>query len=156
MNELLEFTFEDVLANELGAMLLYCLQGEDNLCDAIQDGVCLSRKNVFDLLYWTQIGCACEDIACTLNLRRIEVGNILVESATIQVIHYSGITDVSVLLSSSDCKNANLFYAEDIYQWAKKLSAKYGASDFFGGLEPASDKSTQLFSRNGVGTIVKI
>jgi len=156
MNGLLEFVFEGVPANQLAQLIMDCLCEEENVSDATQDGVNLPLKFVLDPAYWSSIGSVGEDKACTLNLRVLRIRSKSVERATLQIIHYSDINDVSVLLASTDCKQGNVSNPEEIYQWAREISEKYSVDNFFGGLEPASDEHTQLFSKSGVGPVKTI
>lgn len=153
MNGLLEFVFEGVPPNHLARMVMDCICEEENVSEATQDGADLPLKSVLDPVYWSNIASVSEDMACTVNLRTLRIGGKSIERATLQIIHYSGTNDVSVLLASTDCKKGNIYAAEEIYQWAREISEKFGVDNFYGGLEPASDVPTQLFSKNGVGSI---
>jgi hypothetical protein len=156
MNGLLEFVFEEVPSNHLAEMVIECVRDKNNVTEVVQDGAPLRVDSVLDSAHLSKIAVGNEDVACTANLKDLGVGEALVECVTLRIIHYGHISDVSLLFSSLDCKRAGISTSEELYRWAKDLSVKYGIVNFFGGLEPASDEHTQLFSKDRVGPVMEL
>ena len=156
MNGLLEFVFEEVSPSHLAAMVIECVREKNNVSEVVRDGVPLRLDSVLDSAYLSKIAAGDEDVACTANLKHLSVGEKLVECVTLRIIHYDDISDVSLLFSSLDCKKAGISTSEELYRWAKGFSVKYHIANFFGGLEPASDEQTQLFSKDRVGPVMEL
>jgi hypothetical protein len=156
MNGLLEFVFEEVSPSHLAAMVIECVREKNNVSEVVRDGVPLRLDSVLDSAYLSKIAAGDEDVACTANLKHLSVGEKLVECVTLRIIHYDDISDVSLLFSSFDCKKAGISTSEELYRWAKGFSVKYRIANFFGGLEPASDEQTQLFSKDRVGPVMEL
>ena len=156
MNGLLEFVFEDVPSNNLAEMVIECVREKNNVSEVVQDGTPLPLDSIFDSAYLSKIAVGDEEVACTANLKDLMVGEKFIECVTLRVIHFGDISDVSFLFSSLDCKRADISTSEELYHWAKDLSVKYGIANFFGGLDPASDEHTQLFSKDRVGPIMEL
>jgi len=156
MNGLLEFVFEEVPPDHLAQMVLECAREKNNVSEVVQDGTILRSDYLFDLANLSEIAVGDEDVACTVNLISLRVGEKLVEQVTSRIIHYGDISDVSFLFSSAECKAVGISASEELYRWAKALSGKYCVANFFGGLEPASDEHTQLFSKDRVGPIMEL
>ena len=156
MNGMLEIVFEGVQLNHLAGLVMDYICEEGNISEATQDGIYVPSKYIIDPAYWEGIGSATEDTACTVNLRTIKIGGKSVDMATLRIIHYSNVNDVSVLLSSIDCKRVGLSDSDGIYHWARDISGKFGVENFYGGVEPASDEDMRLFSKNGIGLIQKL
>lgn len=156
MDGLLEIVFENVSRQHLVDIIISIIGREDNLIEARQDGSPVNFDDIFDASYWGRIATASEEISCTFNSRYLNILNKNIRDITTRVVHYGSLNDVSVLFSSHDCKYAGFFAAEDFFQWASEISKKYEVDNFFGGLDPASDENTQLFSRDGVGPIDKL
>jgi hypothetical protein len=156
MNGLLEFVFEEAPSNHLAEMVIEFVREKNNVSEVVQDGAPLRLDSVLDSAYLSKIAVGDEDVACTANLKDLKVGEKLVECVTLRIIHYGDISDVSLLFSSLDCKKAGISTSEELYRWAKGFSVKYCTANFFGGLEPASDEQTQLFSKGRVGPVMKL
>jgi hypothetical protein len=156
MNGLLEFVFEEVSPNYLAEMVIECVREKNNVGEVVQDGAPLPLDSVLDPAYLSKIAVGDEDVACTANLKDLNVGGKLVECVTLRIIHYGDVSDVSLLFSSLDCKKAGISTSEELYRWAKGFSIKYRIANFFGGLEPASDEQTQLFSKDRVGPVMEL
>lgn len=156
MNGLLELVFEGIPPKHLADMVVECVREKNNVSEVEQDGMPLPRDSVLDSAYLSQIAANEEDVACTANLKGLRIGEALVECVTLRIIRYGDVCDVSLLFSSLDCKRAGISASEELYRWAKEFSVKYCIADFFGGLEPASDEHTQLFSKDRVGPVMEL
>lgn len=156
MHGLLEFVFEGISPDQLARVVIDSVGQEENVGDATQDGSALPPDAVLDPGYLTGIASTGESAGCSINLRSLRMDGKLVQRATLQVIHYDGKNDLSVLLASTDCLNADLSSAEEFYQWAKSVSERYEIENFYGGLEPAFDGSTQLYSKGRIGPVLKL
>lgn len=79
-----------------------------------------------------------------------------IASCSIQVIANGINIDVLILCASDDCNNAGISCGKDLFVWARYVAEKFGFDDFYGGMEPATDVKTQLYSKNGVGLLNSI
>ncbi|NHZ38370.1 hypothetical protein [Massilia rubra] len=151
MNELLEFAFDGVSPDCLGKMMMDFARATENVSTAVQDGLDLPLASVLDPAYWHSLTTAGCDSWCIINLKTIDIGDKAVDSATLLMFHNDELYNLAVLLSSKDCTKANLESAEEFYQWAKASGKKYCVADFYGGMDPASDEKTRLYSKGAAG-----
>jgi hypothetical protein len=53
-------------------------------------------------------------------------------------------------------KKSGLVTAQYFFNWANDIAKKFTIVNFFGGLEPAEDVDTQLYTKTGVGENIEI
>lgn len=151
MNELFEFAFDGIPADSLGNLIIGLIRTADQVVDATEDGVDLLPASVLDPVYWRGIASKRGDAACIITFKTLEIGGKQVAWPTLIMLHYDEMSDFSIVLSGRDCKNAGLNAADDFYHWARQISETHSVSDFYGGLDAASDMNTRLYSQSGVG-----
>ena len=156
MDGLLEFTFEDVSPEHFTQMVLDNIGEDENILDAAQDSNPFPIELIRDSHHLANIAGSVNNISCNINLKKLKIAEKSVKNVTLRIVHYSCVTDVSMLCTSTDCKDANISTAIELYNWAVDICQKYGVNNFYGGLEPADDEDTQLFSKGGVGPILEI
>lgn len=156
MRGLLEFVFEGISPSQLSRVVIDSIGQIENVTDATLDGSDLPLSLALDAVYLSNIASAGEDTACLLNLRALTIADKRVERVTLQITHYGNNNDLSVLLSNTDCLNAQISTAVELYAWAKVVSEKYEVKNFYGGLEPAFDENTQLYSKDRIGPILTL
>ncbi len=153
MNGLLEFLFEGVPPKGLASMVLDLICEGTNVVEATCRGIDIPPTSVMDPAFWNELGHFDDDTTCHVNLRTIRIGEKSIAQATIMIVFYGEINDVSVLLSTTDCRQADLLASEKIYRWARAISEKYDVDNFCGGLDSASDEDTQMYSQSGVSAV---
>lgn len=153
MDGLLEFLFERVPPKRLASMVLDLIREETNVDEATRRGLDIPRTSVMDPAFWNRLAISDDDTTCHVNLRTIIIKEKSIARATIMIVRYDEITDVSVLLSTTDCRQANLFASKKIYYWARTISKKFGIDNFCGGLDSAFDEHTQMYTNGGVSSI---
>lgn len=158
MNGLLEFVFEGVPISMIGQCVLKLIRHSGNVTSMVCDGDdSLPISFAFDAKFWSEFVARDVDASSIfLNLVNLEVGERLVDGATLQVVQYSSKIDLVILVSSEDCKRAELIGSADMHDWAEGFAKFFKLGTFFGGLEPAHDKQTQLFSMDGVGPVLML
>lgn len=157
MNGLLELVFEDVSADSIGSFTMKLIGDEANIVDIHRNGdESLPTYSAFDFNIWSELARSEENSTIFINLNRLNIASKAVVNATLQIVHYKNMNDLIILLSTEDCKKANLVLSDDIYQWVLRISQSFNVTDFFGGLEPADDERTQIYSSCGAGPLVDI
>jgi len=151
MHGLLEIVFEEVPPDRLAGIVVDHMGGEANIIDAAEDGVPLPTDAVEISRRLSDIALMNATVACNINLKAMKVGEKSVPYVTLRIIRYDLKTDVSILFTSTDCNAAQIWTSEELRRWAMRVGEKYGAKNFYGGLDPAEDEKTRLFSRTCVG-----
>lgn len=130
MDGLLEFLFERVPPKHLAAMVLDLIREETNVDEATRRGIDIPLMSVMDPAFWNRLAISDDDTMCHVNLRTIRIEEKSIARATIMIVRYGEITDVSVLLSTTDCRQANLLTSKKIYCWARTISKKFDIDNF--------------------------
>lgn len=156
MNELFEFAFDGIPADSLGNLIIDLIRTADQIVDAMENGVDVLPASVLDRVYWHGIASRSGEAACIINFKTVEIGGKHVARPTLIMMHYDDMSDISIVVSGGDCKNAGLNAGADFYQWARKISEKYCVTDFYGGLDAAQDMNTRLFSKDGPGPFLSM
>lgn len=151
MHGLLEIVFEDVPPDRLAGIVVDHMGDEANIIDAAQDGVPFPTDAVDISRRLSHIALMDATVACIINLKAMKIAEKLVPNVTLRIIRYDLHTDVSILFTSTDCYAAHISTSDELHRWAMRVGEKYGAKDFYGGLDPAEDQKTQLFSKTCVG-----
>lgn len=156
MNGLMEFVFEDIAASNVAGMIAAFVPDVMSVSEVTRDGEPLPINWPFDSDALPQVVSSNEDAAVVINVRSLAIGDKSVRNATIRILRYGGVNDVSVLATSTDCKACGINTANELFRWAKTVSERYCVSNFYGGFDPAFDERTQLYSKSGVGPIVEL
>ncbi|MFZ6712834.1 hypothetical protein [Undibacterium sp. TC9W] len=154
LNGLLEFLLESVPANQLASLMSRLAIDISNVRSFEQSGLGeLEFQNVFSQNFWAQISKGENYSSFFLNLHEMKIDQQMLKNPSMQIIYGENAFDVVILLSTKDCRDAGLVLATDFFVWLKDLAHTFGALDYCGGLEPAFDEATQLFSSKGLGPI---
>lgn len=156
INGLLEFSFAGIPQEHLAPMLLDLVCDENNVTSTIFHGNDISRSSAIDTAFWNSLVSLGEDVFCYVNLRTLKIQGTSVAHASLLFIRYKNTNDLSVLLSTTDCRRASILASDEFYQWARTIAEKYGCKNFCGGLDSACDKDTQMYTKSGVSTITTL
>jgi hypothetical protein len=151
MHGLLEIVFEDVPADRLASIVVDHMGDEANIIDTAQDGVPFPTDAVEISRRISHIALLDGNVACNINLKAMKIDEKSVPYVTLRIIRYDLKTDASILFTSTDCNAAQISTADELHQWAMRVGEKYGAKNFYGGLDPAEDEKTRLFSGTCLG-----
>lgn len=156
MDGLLEFCFERIGKKEISPLVKFLAISRENIVD-VKDTMSdeFTMSDIFDEKYWCRQLPTAENILY-INLKRILIDNIYVENCSMLIMANGDSFDFSILLSSNDCKKSGIVNAQIFFNWASEISQKFGIVNFFGGLDPAEDIDTQLYTINGIGSNVEI
>lgn len=155
MEGLFEFVFERVPSPHLARMVFDLLRDKLNVTEVARDGEAVAIEDMLAEEYLAELSISEQDTAINISLMVLHLEETKIPRATVRVIRYDRNTDFSVLVNSTDCKAGGIHSSNEIYTWARSVSEKYGIENFFGGLDPAFDEHTQLYSSDGPGPILE-
>ena len=93
-----------------------------------------------------------ESVTILVMLSNIRSENILIPNPQVRFEKYGNCYECSFNFNFHDLEEQNRTrfsgWTKDLHQMAIKLSSKYHIKNFFGGLDPASDKETRFFTDN--------
>lgn len=130
MNGLLEFSFEGISQEHLAPMLLELMCNENNVTSATFHGNDISLSSAIDTAFWTSLVSLGEDVSCYVNLRTLKIQGTSVTQASLLFIRYNNTNDLSVLLSTTDCRRASILASDEFYQRARTIAEKIWMQEF--------------------------
>ncbi|WP_338846792.1 hypothetical protein V8J88_23855 [Massilia sp. W12] len=157
MDGLIEIVFESISIENANAFLPGFILKTENIISASIIGESDQNVNVTTLPQFIRATIESRgDCIIMLNIYNASICNRIVENASIQIISYSKNLDLVLIFSTIDLRSSGIKYSNEIFKWAISINQTLNAKKIFGGLEPAQDKETQIFSNAHVGPIMEI
>ncbi|MCA3697908.1 hypothetical protein [Aquidulcibacter sp.] len=98
-----------------------------------------------------------EPYAIFIRSDEIHVGEVQLQKPLIRIIRYEGLNEVAVLFDTLEIKLLSWDdFVDKLYMVAKRLAIQSETLVYCCGLEPGTDKDTQLFSSEGVGPLFRL
>jgi hypothetical protein len=87
-------------------------------------------------------------------LHELRVGEITLPSVLLRIVRYDGTFDLDFTFDAHELVNTNVgSVMQSLHMAGKKLSERFNARSFFGGMEPASDANTRYFTDSNIGPL---
>jgi hypothetical protein len=158
MDGLLEFAFDEINSSNLKRGIITLIEKLENIINVSDsENESVTPEDIFfNEEYWCDFLNRKKGSAIFINVFYLKINDKKIKNASIQIIGYENKMDLIILLSSRDCLAVDVNFSVEFFDWAKSLAVLFGASLFYGGLEPASDEKTQLYNQAGVREIFKL
>lgn len=155
MSELLEVVLEDILSSEV-CKLFNSLMEKSGEIIKIQCSEPLnfsSNHSILEDEIRSFINLS-DDASLIIRLSSLNIAGYTIPQVLLRLLKYDGKYDIDFTFDESDLIGLNTKeLMGDMYTHILDITKKHQISDFFGGIEPASDKDTRYFSSNGCGPL---
>jgi|GEM_PF-2427145 len=148
MGELIEIVFENVEKHALASFVM-------ELADygkTVKNYHVLSGHGQAD---WQNYGSVLNTIekltggSLFVNLVSLDMGNITLSHCALRVIQYDDKFDLEISVDSEDVR----LYEYMLPRFAMEMAEKYHVENFYGGIEPATDEDTRIFTCDRPGPL---
>lgn len=155
MPELLEVVLEDVLSSEI-CNLFNSLMDEGGEITKIQcseplnfsSNHCILEDEIRSFINLS------DDASLIVKLNSLNIAGYTIPQVLLRFLKYDGKYDIDFTFDEADLIGLNTKeLMEGMYTHISDITKQYQISDFFGGIEPASDEDTRYFSSNGCGPL---
>ena len=151
MSELIEIVFQNVMVHKLVAII------SEQICPQVlsasyngEDIQNRFEKNVFE----ESLAGMKNGDSIFLNTRMIASNSTEVQFCSAQIIKYNNILDLSLIFDLEDLpKSSEASIPHLLRDFAFNIAQKYSIDVYYGGIEPACDKQTQLFAGTELGPL---
>ena len=94
------------------------------------------------------------DVSILIKLQDMKAGNAILPSVLLRLVKYDDQFDIDFNFDASELKNLEVtLLMKYLHIYAKEIARDFNIENFFGGMEPASDKSTRYFTNQIVGSL---
>lgn len=95
------------------------------------------------------------DISIIINLDHIKIDDLILPEILLRLVKYGQQYDIDYNFDLNLIKDTPIpDLVKKIHNHTKNIAKDNGISNFFGGMEPASDESTRYFTNNNLGPLV--
>lgn len=156
MSDLLEVVLEDVLHSDVCQLFMSFLEQADQITE-IQCSEPFKFSSGNSLLY-DQVRIFIDlpdDASLIVKFSSLNIASYMIPSVLLRLVKYGEKYDIDFSFDESDIADlGTIELMKSLYAHISNFSKQYQISDFFGGLEPASDEDTRYFSSNGFGPLL--
>lgn len=94
------------------------------------------------------------DVSILIKLQEMKAGNAILPSVLLRLVKYDDQFDVDFNFDADELKNMNVaLLMRHLHSYAQEVAGECNVGNFFGGMEPASDKSTRYFTNQITGPL---
>lgn len=153
--ETYEIVFEGVPASSAPDLLQQLLERARNVVDVQCADQDLSFKRPIDFELVRNLCGSGGDFALMVNVQGLEFNGVVLPSALVRLIQYSGHFDIDISFGIAEPQLARDMMCR-IHALAITFAKQFAATSFFGGLEPAADAGTQYFHEEQAGPMARM
>jgi predicted CopG family antitoxin len=148
MANLLEVVFEGICKNDVVQLLLRLVPNIENIVNVqcTEDIELLGEQglNIKSLGSTLNID---GNLSVLIELKNMKAGELSLCDVLLRIVKYEGAFDIDFNFDIGKQKNKDVVLVmKSLHNFAKDIAADFKISNFFGGIEPASDKSSRYFS----------
>lgn len=94
------------------------------------------------------------DVTVLIKIRSIDLGSIILTNLQLRLLKYEGKYDIEFNFDSNELENTTTtILVKELHEHAKHIALECGVSDFYCGMEPASDEDTRFFTNDELGPL---
>lgn len=155
MANLFEVVFENVAKNNVMELLSH-LTPEPR---SIVNYQCSEKNQLINTSEYTETLCYFlnfyGDASMLIHLDHIKIDAVILPEILLRLVKYGEQYDVDYNFDLNLIKDMNMpDLVKKIHNHTKNIAKDINVSNFFGGMEPASDESTRYFTNNNLGPLV--
>lgn len=155
MSNVIEVVFENVLKIKVIKLLMFLKETSGRLVNVqCSEDIELMKQGDIDVFVLDSLLNFEGNVSVLLNLSDMKIGDIILPNILLRLVKYGGYYDIDFNFDSEDIENIDIMAViVELHHYVKEVAREYNISNFFCGVEPASDQITRYFTNESLGPL---